>query len=376
MELFTFSTERKTNFTAGTELLLFYISSSVNNSRKTSNSSASVGDHRGVRFNPPLTQQSTDDKEPGNNFKLLKRVKKTALRRLIHLLLVDNYSDPAPLHLPSDLFAPRLSACNLQRRKREIFAIWHLAWIILAAHTASTPSTSMFNPAEMDTTSLTIMTKLATPDQPAFDEAVGKAIDKTVYKTVCKAMKEDDTDMQMDFSSGPAAIDMDCSSSLLASSEPKSTVPKGINTLVRPFQSLNVHDLFSYLPKQRMIDSDIKREKKRKRVQFSDEDPEIIGIKKIKKIKVDKQWRSSSSATEPRPKKIKIKSKKANDDDASKPKQDEQTEPNQGTKKRLGPVYYYTKRRQRLTLRHGEPPIPSPDVVDPSTKLNTYQHHS
>ncbi|KAK7968952.1 hypothetical protein PG988_008025 [Apiospora saccharicola] len=122
-----------------------------------------------------------------------------------------------------------------------------------------------------------------------------------------------------------------------------------------------------------MIDSDIKREKKRKRVQFSDEDPEIIGIKKIK---VDKQWRSSSSATEPRPKKIKIKSKKANDDDASKPKQDEQTEPNQGTKKRLGPVYYYTKRRQRLTLRHGEPPILSPDVVDPSTTLSTYQHHS
>ncbi|KAK8140171.1 hypothetical protein PG984_000237 [Apiospora sp. TS-2023a] len=225
----------------------------------------------------------------------------------------------------------------------------------------------------MDTKSLSTMTKLATPDQPAVDEAVGKAIDKTVYKAVCKVMAEDDADMQMDSSSGPAAIDPGCSSSPLAPSESKLTVPESINTLVRPFRSLNVHGRYSYLPKPRMIDSDVKREKKRKRVQFSHEEPEIIGIKKIK---VDKESRSSSSATEPRPKKIKIKTKKASDEDASKTKQDEHTEPSQGTRKRFGPVYYYTKRRQRLALKNGEPPMPSTTVGDPSTSLHTCQNPS
>ncbi|KAK7923462.1 hypothetical protein PG985_007533 [Apiospora marii] len=128
-------------------------------------------------------------------------------------------------------------------------------------------------------------------------------------------------------------------------------------------QVLQIHD--HGIPHRRrplMIDSDIKREKKRKRVRFSDEADEEIGVKPIKKIKVDKSASSSKLGTERMAPKPIIKAKGSSQ--ASQPELEEKSDEKQGTVKRRGYLRTYAKRRQRLTTRSGGPPTPNYTVEE------------
>ena len=84
-------------------------------------------------------------------------------------------------------------------------------------------------------------------------------------------------------------------------------------------------------------------------------------MKPIKKYKVDKSALSSKSGTERPAKKSNIKIKEGCGE-GSKSKLENELEPKQGTKKQTGPIHYYTKRRQRMTTRNSEPPMPSHTV--------------
>ncbi|KAK8083823.1 hypothetical protein PG996_002604 [Apiospora saccharicola] len=93
------------------------------------------------------------------------------------------------------------------------------------------------------------------------------------------------------------------------------------------------------------IDSDIKREKKRKRVHLDDD--EESGMKMIK---VDDSRFSRMSTVEKPRKRITIKTKNPSDG-SSQPQLEGQPELTQGTKKRLGPLYYHKRLRERQAAR-------------------------
>ncbi|KAK7923464.1 hypothetical protein PG985_007535 [Apiospora marii] len=192
--------------------------------------------------------------------------------------------------------------------------------------------------------------------EQAFHEAIDTQVDKFVYKAVSKAMKDDNDALHVEpVSNGLQNLSLSNESFAIDRAQALLHMPRPI---------LRQHRM------PRMIDSDIKREKKRKRVQFSDDEPEVMGTKKIK---VNEPTASSMPPTEQPRKKPGIKTKRTSDA-AAKAKSEGQTEPNQCTTKRLGPLRTYMKSRQRLAWINSMPPIPSHAVEYESE--SSHQEHA
>ncbi|KAK8140169.1 hypothetical protein PG984_000235 [Apiospora sp. TS-2023a] len=190
--------------------------------------------------------------------------------------------------------------------------------------------------------------------EQAVIQAIEGQIDRAVYKAVSKAMKDDEGAIFVE----PVSRGLD---RLSLSDEIAASDRSLAQDLHMP------RPILCQRRKLRKVDNDIKREKKRKRVRFDDEETDA------KRIKVEKSQPSSMSATEQPQKKAIIKRKNHSNGDTN-PKLVEQieSESEQGTKKRLGPLHYYTKLRERLAARDGLAYNSSNDAMDESKPSHEY----